>query len=337
MAKSINDDDKVADLATHRAKAGGRGKAKGMKVIGESGVTIIEDDFIDGEERAPGLGHNQPTEGEFLRWVNRLNAKDDEVAACALLLKGKKGERRDLRKEAGGAGMVMGELDDALKDLKTDDVDLVAREERRRLYRTWLGLPIGGQGKLPLPKNDAEAENARWFKRGDIDGRLGKPRVNPEGCPPERLQAYYKGWEHGQEALMRGADLTKAAFEKPADNGLAGEGGLDGGVKPKGGKVNKTSGDPEPTEKATLVLNEADFAAGTILEDANLKTLIPAKCEEFMAADRVVALFGTVRRILREPDDREPGGYYTDDGETAAVSDPEPAGPDAPPTAAELA
>lgn len=360
MAQSINDTGKVASLdAARAAKGKGRGKSKTPAADAAARLAAEED---AGEERAPGLGHNQPSEGEFLRWVQRLRAQDTKVEEAALALKDQRGIRKDLRKEAQASGLVMGELDEAVKDLNTDQVDLVAREERRRLYRMWLGLPSGTQGKLPLPKSDAEAEAARWFKRGEIDGRLGKPRVNPEGCPPERLQDYFKGWETGQEALMRGADLTMGAFDNTgvkkaaaaeiADKdplgvgdkaqGLADEGGLTGGVKPKGKAVNKTSSDPEPTEKPTLVLTEADFTPGTPLDDANVKSMIEAKREAFDAADRVVALFGTQRRVLKEPDDREPGGFYVDDGETAPVSDVEPAAPEeiaavAPPTAEELA
>ena len=216
-------------------------------------------------------------------------------------------------------------------------MDLEAKEDRRRLCRMWLGLPNGVAPKLPLAKTDVRGSRApaAWAKRGDTDGRLGKARVNPEGCPPERLQDYFKGWAAGQEALMRGADLTREAFAKGP--GVAGENGLAGVPAQAPVQVNTKSSDPDPGDQKILVLKEADFATGSELDDANLRTLVPERREAFDAADRVVAVFGAAKRVIKEPDENCEGGYYIDDGVEAPVSDPVPA--DAPlpaPTAAEL-
>lgn len=268
---------------------------------------------------APSFGANEPDAGVFLREVNKIRRQADEVEKKKLELKTEKGKLKDIRKLAAGVGLVMREVDEAIEALNTEHVDLIAREERRRLYFAWLGLPLGTQADLPgMPKaTDTEADQFRWHKRGDIAGRLGEVRAVPEGCPPHCIQNFLQGWEHGQTVLMQGSVLTAGAFNPD-------------------GSIKSTPGPDMAHEAASTMVTftEAHFQAGTDLESANLRTLLPGHHESFHNAESVVAVFGSKKRILREPDATIPGGYYVDDGsEDSPVSEAEPAAP----TAAEFA
>lgn len=241
-------------------------------------------------------------QGLFLRWVNKLNEHDDKGDKLKLALKAWRTERKLMRKEAGGDGIVMGTLDEALEDLKTEQVDLLAREERRRLYHEYLGIPLTVQGEIDLSADDEAQAKARWRRRGLQDGRLGKERKLPEGIPPENGPDYLGGHEEGQMDLMRGSPLTRDAFKAPPAEGVVGV------VRPD-----------------TLTLGQEAFATGTLLEDCNLTTLREEHAEAFAAATNVVVVYGDKRRVLKEPDASVPGGIYIDTGtEDAPVSDIEP-------------
>lgn len=259
---------------------------------------------------APSFGANEPDAGVFLREVNKIRRQADEVEKKKLELKTEKGKLKDIRKLAAGVGLVMREVDEAIEALNTEHVDLIAREERRRLYFEWLGLPLGAQPNLPgiAKPTDTEADQMRWFKRGDIAGRLAEIRAVPEGCPGHGVQSFLKGWDAGHLVFMQGSPLTAGAFN------------ADGSLKTEGPKA--AAAEPSST---MLTLTEAHFQGGTELEDANLKTLLGGHKQAFHDAVSVVAVFGTKKRILKEPDG---DGVYIDTGETdVPLSDVEPAQP----------
>lgn len=312
MARSIKDGSNVVDIKTAPKTRGRKPKA----APAPAGTQAPD------EERAPAFGHNQPDESLFLSWVQRLNRKDEEGDEIKLKLKNWRGQRKHLRLAAQAEGIVMGDLDDALKDLKTDQADLLSREERRRMYRIWLKLPVtqGSGAKVEKPKNDAAAEKQRWFDRGDQAGRLGKDRGFPEGTPPECMQSWLKGWDAGQEAVLKGSKLTGDAFKPKADAGTGGA--------PATAKGPSVSGDG-----SIVVFNEAHFKGGTELEDANMKTLLAEHRDLVEKAHNVAVVFGGKKRILKERDAEIEGGWYLDDGVKAPVSEPEIVAP----TAEELA
>jgi hypothetical protein len=323
MAISIQDHGKDNVVPIKR----GRGRPKGTtKVTANAraadaakqaeqmvGGAFVEQDAGDTEPQAPAFGANELDAGGFLQWVKKLNEHEDKGEEIKLKLKAWRTDRKLLRKEANGAGIILGQLDEALEDLKTEQVDIAAREERRRQYHEWLGIPFAAQAELfPTASLDAEQEAKRWFKAGDVAGRLGKIRKQPAGIPAEHVQDWLRGYEAGQTVLMQNSPLTAGAFDA-------------------GGKLKEKNDQPPVTapvgDKGILVLSEEHFVAGTILDDANLKTLIEEHHAAFHASDRVVALFGTSRRILREPNDD--GTFYTDDGEQdTEVTQPEPVGAD---------
>jgi hypothetical protein len=262
----------------------------------------------EADERAPSFGHNEPDVGVFLQEVGKVRRQIDVIDAAKLVVKTEMGVLKDIRTGAREKGIVLREMDEAIAALDTENVDLIAREKRRRLYMTWLGIDLGEQGQFDLKPadglSDAERDATRWFKRGDTDGRLGKPRNAPEGCPPENLQDYLKGHEAGQTLLMQSAPLTAGAFKPAAETPKASE----------DGKI--------------LILKEEHFAPGTKLEDCNLKTLLPEHADAVHRADRVIALYGAHKRIIKEPE--EDGTTYLDTGDDdVPVSEPEAVAPEA--------
>lgn len=297
--------------AKANAMLGGPSKAEAANRGAPAPETVVTDaPNVDAPITAPSFGANEPDAGVFLREVNKIRRQMAEVEMKKLELKTVKGRLKDIRKLAAGVGLVMREVDEAIDALNTEHVDLIAREERRRLYFEWLGLPLGIQATLPgiAKPTDTETDQARWLKRGDIAGRLGEIRTVPEHCPPHCLQSWLHGWEAGQKVLMQGSVLTAGAFHADGTAKDAAE------LKPKADDDGKM-----------VTFTEAHFMAGTDLEDANLKTLLPGHHEAFHNAENVVAVFGDKKRVLRERDDNEPSGFYQDTGEDdVPMSDPEP-------------
>lgn len=316
MAQSINNVRNIKDAPKKPLSARAAKKAAELEALrvkedearGLKGPTV--DDDAAAANQSVGANGSDMDAGRFLRWVQKLNAHEDKGEAIKLALKEWRTGRKLLRKEAGGDGITMRELDEALENLKTEQVDLIAREERRKQYHEWLGIPLTVQVEAELSVDDEAQAKARWRRRGLQDGRLGKERKLPEGIPPENGPDYLGGHEEGQMDLMRGSPLTREGFgdKKPA-RAAAATPDAPGGI---------------------LVFHEGHFVTGTTLEEANLKTLLGEHHEAFMAADRVVALFGTKRRTLREPDADMPDGFYCDTGDDdVPVSDPEIVAPDA--------
>lgn len=299
---------------------------------------------------APGLGHAEPDELIFLKHVALTNRAQEEVDKAKEVVKAARGKLRDARQLAKAEGIVLKELDDALEDAKTERVDLVAKEERRRLYRQWLGLPLvqgdlfEQDGRLP----EIEQSKQRWRAMGETDGRLGRERAAPEGCPHHAEGDYLAGWDTGQELLARALNLTKDAFDeagelKPssADTAATSAGSVATSASSAGSSASEASAGTssaeasaddapapasEPIAGEVLILGEKDFEETvTDLDDANRKTLTFASMRvRFDAAERVVAVFGDKRRILKEPG-------YVDTGEPdVEISEAEPVPADGP-------
>lgn len=275
-------------------------------------------------EQAPGFGHNAPDEGIFLRHVHAIQQHvEGPLAAAQAKLKEEKGKLKDLRQLAKADGLVLKELDEAVEDARTERVDLVAKETRRRLYRQWLGLPFE-QGDLFEEHKGTPSlarEQLRWKAIGNTEGRLGRPRVAPEDCPSNMEPHFLAGYDEGQAALMKALPMTAGAFN--ADGSL--KTASTAGETPAGGDETPGEADastaPAPASVAVVILGPADFAAETLLEDANRSTLASDELRErFDSAERVVAVFGAKRRILKEPG-------YVDDG-VGELSDEEPAAPE---------
>lgn len=250
--------------------------------------------------RAPSFGANEPDEPCFLKHVQAIRAKQVEIDEQKRKLKVLRGQNKDLRNLAKSEGVVLGELDRALKDADTEDVDLGAREARYHLYMSWLGKPISFQAELPLePRNSPELEAKHWRKIGEQAGRLGKPRdAYPDCMAPEQRPNFLAGWDDGQEALMRKSPLTASAFDI-----------ID--------VPDEEASEHEPAN-TMLTLREVHFVAGTEIEDANRSTIFDDQTlEAFDAAENVIVIFGKAKRIIKEP------GYLDDGGSDTPLSEVE--------------
>lgn len=270
------------------------------------------------EERAPAFGHNQPTAEDVRRWAHGCIALDVKIDEQKLVLKDLRGKKRDYRAEANGAGIILRELDEAIDELKTEQVDLLERQERLNFYRRALGLPVfvdGAKKAKAPPKTTAEDEETAWRKRGEQAALLGQPRTLPEGCPPDRIQAFLGGWDAEHENIMKKSPLTAGAFKEgaPLKDGTP---TLEQDLLPAGA--------PE-TVDGVLILRENHFVAGTKLEHANTRTLLPEHRELIPPAETVKAVFGSLVRVIKERDAECEGGFYVDTGgKDVPVSDPEP-------------
>lgn len=312
MARNINENVINIDSAPKkRQSAKAKAAAEAARLAADESRGLkgpAVDDATDGSAQA--YGHNGPApfdEGVFLRWVQKLNAHENKGDLLKLSLKNWRTERKLMRKDANGDGIVLGQMDEALEDLKTEQVDIAAREQRRRDYHAALGIPfVEAQEMKEISDPDRLAK--RWYQRGEVDGRLAKVREVPEGCPPECIRPYLSGHEAGTKVFLQSSPLTRDGFDK------------DGNVKAPG--AAPAPADTDST--AMLTLNESHFVAGTELEDANLKSLLGGHHEAFHNATNVIAVFGHARRILKERDADAPDGFYIDDGsDHTPVTDPE--------------
>lgn len=304
MAKSVTDQggDNVVPIKR------GRGRPKKNA---PSHTTAPDASAKPQGETAPAFGHNRADESLFLRHVQSIRMQQAELEKAKGLVKTERGKLKDIRTLAKSDGIVMRELDEALEALETEHVDLLAREQRRRLYFQWLGLPLEEQAKA---FNRDEA--GFWFQQGSVAGRLGQERKVPEGVPPDRIQDWLKGWEDGQEALMRELPLTRDGFKKPGEA--------------KGKAASAADGKPpSPAEAAAaaagavLVLKEEHFATDTLLEDASKATLLRDHIEAWEAAERIVVIFAGKRRILKEPGFEDTGEPDCETTDPEPLADPE--------------
>lgn len=333
MAQNL-DDNKVIQMSEKR----GRGRPKGSTKMAQSAkaaqvaeeimtgkktekVGEITEDFLPAlgepgfEDRviadtAPSFGSNEPTASIFLQQVNILLAHEAKGEELKLSMQEWRKHKKTLRLGAQEAGIVMGELDQALKDHATELVDLRAKQIRYITYMAWLGHDLGiGEINEPVTTakaTDTEEDLMRWTRKGDIAGRLGQPRELPKGIPAHAVQAWLLGHEAGQKVLMMDSPLTKGAF----------------------GKDGKLKSTPEPTSSSgesqkLLRLTQANFQTGTEILDANLKTLLAGFHQAFHDAENVTAVFGSQVRVLKELMDD--GTVYADTGaEDVEITDPVP-------------
>lgn len=318
MAESIKGP-KAAKPKTPSAKRGRPSKAElaarqANEAAGQASADAGGSPLAKPADTAPAFGHNRATEGLFLRHLQTHNGLTANIEELKLRVKEARGKLKDHRTLMKSDGIVLREFDDTLEALETERVDLLAKEERRVLYFEWLGLPtLRSADTVKIEKTPA----ARWYNLGNIDGRLGKERKIPDGCPPEHGQDWLKGWEHGQAALMADLPITSGKGKGKPDT--AGTAGAAAAEVPAGAPVVEPAAEPSP--EALLVLKEEDFLTGTELDDCNRSTLIEARLEAWTESDRIVVVIGAKKRVLKEPGYEDTGG---EEVEISADDDAEP-------------
>lgn len=304
-AREANERRGQADIDAKEAAARGDGKLPGANAPKPAPAPATTD------TTAPGYGHNRMSEALFLNHVNAMRAQMAVIETAKLVLKNEKGKLKDLRNTARGDGMGLAELDQALEELETERVDLLARQERLDAYREFLGLPRLATADSPKIEETAAS---RWYHRGNQAGRLAGDRNPPDGCPPENGQDYMKGFDDGQKALRD--DVVASMTKKNAAGSAAAA-----AANEEAPAVPDAGADETP---AMLILREGDFALGTALEDCNKKTVLETVLPRWEAAADVVVVIDGKKRQLKDSVDG-----YEDTGEAEVdLSEVEPAEPE---------
>jgi len=288
---------------------------------------------------AKGFGANMVTADVFLSHVHQLNRIEEELASAKLVVKEINGRKKDARQLAKADGIVLKEMDEAIENSKTDRVDHVAREERRRFYHEFLGIPLvqGDLFELDPSIPTLDQDKLKWRAIGNTDGRAGRPCKAPDYCPPICLPEYEDGYKDGQKVAMQKSPLTAGAFND--DGSVKGEAKpddqVDTWVDPK--DEAKPAADPPKAEAIVVFQNDAFLDTVKGPDDCSRATLAFADSRQrWDAAERVLVLFkdpetGTAaRRVLKAPAKGVEGeaGYepaYEDLGEPDGVlTDAEP-------------
>lgn len=130
-------------------------------------------------------------------------------------------EYKTLRKEAKADGIVLADMDFALRCAEVDDAGIIPEELRRRSeIAAWFALPVHYQADL---FEDTRPLEDRAYEEGRAAGLQAKDGSSPyEGAVGQK---WMQGWHDGQAAvrdemvaeIQRNNALAKA-MEAPADN-----------------------------------------------------------------------------------------------------------------------
>lgn len=143
---------------------------------------------------------------------NRLAVAREAVSVIAL-------EKKEIRAGIQNAGFPLALYDEAYGELKlkTKRTDLEQKEEIRGLIREALGLPCGPQPRLELEGvPDAARPTIHWEGVGYQAG-IGGETSDPtrDGCPPENLQDYMRGYSQAMARNGAGIKALKADARAP--------------------------------------------------------------------------------------------------------------------------
>ena len=119
MATNINEaNGNVVSIKRGRGRPAGSGNKKRVEAAARA-EEIISNTGKDQPDtrRAPSFGSNEPDIGVFLKHVQILRAKEEELLKAKLLVKSVNKQKKDLRQAAKAEGIVLGELDRAKREL----------------------------------------------------------------------------------------------------------------------------------------------------------------------------------------------------------------------------
>lgn len=156
---------------------------------------------------APAAGHNSElTEAEtkalFFDHYNKIAAQLETVKAA-------QAEYKKLRKTCKADGIVLADMDFALRCAEVDDAKIIPDELRRRTQiATWFNLPLLFQPDL---FEDRAPADERIESDGYTAGMKGKDAKSGYGSGSHEDKLWLAGWERGQ-AEMR--ESLKSGMEK---------------------------------------------------------------------------------------------------------------------------
>jgi hypothetical protein len=160
-----------------------------------------------GNGETPGLGHNGPSEEEFLLHMRAIINAQAKVDIAKVGVK-------QARKLAKSAGIELKKLDAIVTMADWGPDEVRAHFATLNQYAIWMGLPIGTQPDFFDGVPEAAKPSVDWRARGYVAATTGKGAVGtpPEDCPPDQVQSWMAGWHDGQ---------AKIASEMPSANGSA--------------------------------------------------------------------------------------------------------------------
>lgn len=219
----------------------------------------------------------------LLNGVANLRALDEKIEAKMAQVRALRSDRKAEVGKLGAAGLPASLVKEAMDDADNTRTDQAEKEKARGFIRSTFGLATADWGASLEGMPTGAVEEVDWEARGYTDGVMAKDRKAPTECPPERHQAYFKGYDAVMEARA-----LKTAAPKP---------------------VEAPNADEPP-----LVLNETHFEPDTALEDASIATMLGEHYDNVATYDRVIVRYGDKERVLKEP------GYLDDGTDEAGVS-----------------
>lgn len=138
-----------------------------------------------------------------------------EIAGQREIVKAAKKVETRLRKEARVHGIVLGDIDFALRVNEAEDQNIIVEEmARRNEIARFFNLPVGTQPAFDFAKESSAAKAAR---EGTAAGYANKPAKPPYDTGTADGQAWLKA--HAEARAAMNADLASALAKVTAING----------------------------------------------------------------------------------------------------------------------
>jgi|GEM_PF-6218068 len=248
-------------------------------------------------EPIPNAPPEEVLRSTLLRGVAELRELDERIDTAMSKVKILRADRKAITGKLGAAGLPASLIKEAMADADNSRTDMAEKEKARDFIRDVFGLARADYLNAFDGMPTGAVEEVDWEARGYTAGVMAADRDPPKECPPERHQAYFKGYDRVMEARA----LATA---------------------PKAGKKA-----PAPVSDAAplpYILTEEHFEPDTALEDASMATLVDdvALRESIGNFARVLVRFGNRQRFLKD------GDYLDDGSDEAGLSDIEEVGAD---------
>lgn len=240
-------------------------------------------------EPIPNAPPEEVLRSTLLRGVADLRDLDEKIATAMSKVKILRSDRKAVTAKMGAAGLPASLIAEAMADADNSRTDMAEKEKARDFIRDVFGLARADYLNSFDGMPTGAVEEVDWEARGYTAGVMAAERDAPKECPPERHQAYFKGYDRVMEA--RALSMT--------------------GGKKKAGPVE----DLEEVPLSLVILSEDDFSPDTALEDASTVTATDAGRESIASVQKVIVRFGNRQRVLKEP------GYLDDGTDEAGVSE----------------
>lgn len=158
---------------------------------------------------------NVPTEDHLtatlLNGVADLRKFDDKIAAAMSTVKNLRADRKGVVAKLGAAGLPASLIKEAMEDADNTRTDQAEKEKARGFIRGAFGLATADWSNAFDGLPTGAAEEVDWEARGYTAGVMAHDRDPPEGCPPERQQNFWTGYDKAQS--KRALDMATPPSE----------------------------------------------------------------------------------------------------------------------------